>query len=164
MKPLCGSLALPSRTISIRRLLCRDVVAQGNPGVYKALRNELAAVLEELYQTFYKRRPPVMAGLLNGGVYILAGAQKIGKYFLVAQIAYHVSTGKNLWGYTVPQGSVLYLALEDDFPRIQGRMFCMFGVNDTPYLHFATAAGKSAAVWKSSSEILYGSTRIPGWW
>jgi hypothetical protein len=31
-----------------RRLLCRDVVVQGNPRVYKALRNQLAAVLEEL--------------------------------------------------------------------------------------------------------------------
>lgn len=31
-----------------RRLLDRDVVVQGNPRVYKALRNELAAVLEEL--------------------------------------------------------------------------------------------------------------------
>ena len=32
----------------IRRLLCREVVVQGNPRVYKALRNELAAVLAEL--------------------------------------------------------------------------------------------------------------------
>ena len=32
----------------IRRLQCRDVVVQGNPRVYKALRNQLAAVLEEL--------------------------------------------------------------------------------------------------------------------
>ena len=31
-----------------RRLLCRDVVVQGNPRVYKALRDELAAVLDEL--------------------------------------------------------------------------------------------------------------------
>ena len=31
-----------------RRLMCRDVVVQGNPRVYKALRNELAAVLAEL--------------------------------------------------------------------------------------------------------------------
>ena len=30
------------------RLTCRDVIVQGNPRVYKALRNELAAVLEEL--------------------------------------------------------------------------------------------------------------------
>ena len=32
----------------IRRLQCRDVVVQGNPRVYKALRNQLDAVLEEL--------------------------------------------------------------------------------------------------------------------
>ncbi len=31
-----------------RRLLCKDVVVQGNPRVYKALRNQLAAVLEDL--------------------------------------------------------------------------------------------------------------------
>ena len=31
-----------------RRLLCKEVVVQGNPRVYKALRNQLAAVLEEL--------------------------------------------------------------------------------------------------------------------
>ena len=31
-----------------RRLLCREIVVQGNPRVYKALRNELAAVLDEL--------------------------------------------------------------------------------------------------------------------
>ena len=30
------------------RLLCRDVVVQGNPRVYKALRDHLAAVLQEL--------------------------------------------------------------------------------------------------------------------
>ena len=31
-----------------RRLLCRDVVVQGNPRVYKALRNQLADVFTEL--------------------------------------------------------------------------------------------------------------------
>lgn len=31
-----------------RRLMCRDVVVQGNPRVYKALRDQLAAVLDEL--------------------------------------------------------------------------------------------------------------------
>mgnify|MGYP002649414055 FL=1 len=34
----------------IRRLLCRDVVVQGNPRVYKALRDELATVLAELWR------------------------------------------------------------------------------------------------------------------
>ena len=32
----------------IKRLLCRDVVVQGNPRVYKALRDQLAVVLDEL--------------------------------------------------------------------------------------------------------------------
>ena len=31
-----------------RRLLCRDVVVQGNPRVYKALKNQMAAIYEEL--------------------------------------------------------------------------------------------------------------------
>ena len=31
-----------------KRLLCQDIVVVGNPRVYKALRNELAAVLAEL--------------------------------------------------------------------------------------------------------------------
>ena len=98
--------------------------------------------MTELYQTAYQSRPPIIDGLLYAGAYILAGAPKIGKSFLVAQIAYHVSTGEALWGYEVHPGTVLYLALEDDFQRIQSRMFMMYGVNDTDRLHFATAAGK----------------------
>ena len=31
----------------IRRLQCRDVVGQGNPRVYKALRNQMADIYEE---------------------------------------------------------------------------------------------------------------------
>ena len=31
-----------------RRLICKNVVVQGNPRVYKALRDQLAAVLDEL--------------------------------------------------------------------------------------------------------------------
>lgn len=98
--------------------------------------------MTELYQTAFRSRPPIIDGLLYAGAYILAGAPKIGKSFLVAQIAYHVSTGRKLWDFDVHQGTVLYLALEDDYQRIQSRMFMMYGVNDTPNLHFVTAAGK----------------------
>jgi hypothetical protein len=31
-----------------RRLLCRDIIVQGNPRVYKALKSTMAEVLEEL--------------------------------------------------------------------------------------------------------------------
>ena len=96
--------------------------------------------MTELFQTAYKSRPPIIENLLHSGAYLLAGAPKIGKSFLVAQIAYHVSTGKDLWGYRVRQGSVLYLALEDDESRLQRRMFRMYGVEGTNHLHFATTA------------------------
>lgn len=98
--------------------------------------------LDELMDNVFEGKSAVIENLLYTGAYILAGAPKIGKSFLVAQIAHHVSTGQDLWGYKVHQGTVLYLALEDDFQRIQSRMFMMYGVNDTPNLHFATAAGK----------------------
>ena len=39
---------LPKQEYCYRRCLNQDVVVQGNPRVYKALRNELAAVLAEL--------------------------------------------------------------------------------------------------------------------
>ncbi|MBR5641409.1 MAG: hypothetical protein IKW92_04715 [Firmicutes bacterium] len=39
---------LTKQEYCIRRCLNRDVIVQGNPKVYKALRNQLAAVLDEL--------------------------------------------------------------------------------------------------------------------
>ena len=48
LETLVKLTGLTKQDYIIRRLLCRDVVVQGNPRVYKALRNELAAVLEEL--------------------------------------------------------------------------------------------------------------------
>ena len=215
-----------------KRLLCRDVVVQGNPRVYKALRDELATVLAELwrirdganvdselldtirmiaaimggretkrtvpvpsaptdgeqpisqttaksiaeetaennpqeesleemlrdmrrmsdpaylhtvsmndlYQNIYQSRPPVIDGLLYPGTYLFAGAPKVGKSFLMAQLAYHVSMGLPLWGYPVHKGTVLYLALEDDHRRLQGRLYRMFGTEGTDNLLFAVYA------------------------
>lgn len=96
--------------------------------------------MTELYDTVYESKPPVIDGLIQNGTYIFAGAPKIGKSFLMAQLAYHVATGKPLWGYEVHQGTVLYLALEDGYERLQERMYRMFGVDGTPNLHFAIAA------------------------
>ena len=87
-------------------------------------------------------RRAVIEGLLGTGVYLLAGSPKIGKSFLVAQIAYRASTGTDLWGYRVHGGTVLYLALEDDKKRLQERMARMFGVEGSDNLHFATHAGQ----------------------
>ena len=98
--------------------------------------------MNELYDQVFTGRPPVIEGLLYSGTYLLAGAPKIGKSFLVAQLAYHVSTGQTLWEYPVRQGGVLYLALEDDKQRLQERMSRMFGVEGTDNLNFAIGSGQ----------------------
>ena len=41
-------MTLKQNIYIIRRLTCRDVVVQGNPRVYKALKNQMAAIHEEL--------------------------------------------------------------------------------------------------------------------
>ncbi len=96
--------------------------------------------MNELYENIYQSRPPIIGGLLYSGAYILAGAPKVGKSFLVAQLAYHISMGQALWNYEVHKGTVLYLALEDDYQRLQERMFRMFGVEGTDNFHFAVYA------------------------
>ena len=48
LNDLVALSGLTKQEYIIRRLTCRDVVVQGNPRVYKALRDQLAAVLDEL--------------------------------------------------------------------------------------------------------------------
>ena len=96
--------------------------------------------MNDLYQNVYLSRPPIIDGLLYPGTYLFAGAPKVGKSFLMAQLAYHVSMGLPLWGYPVHKGTVLYLALEDDHRRLQGRLYRMFGTEGTDNLLFAVYA------------------------
>jgi len=53
--------------------------------------------MSELYDNIYQSRPPIIDGLLHAGTYLFVGAPKIGKSFLMAQLAYHVSAGLPLW-------------------------------------------------------------------
>lgn len=103
--------------------------------------NRLFAMsMYELFEHSYQTRPAIVEGLIYPGTHILAGAPKVGKSFLVAQIAYAVSTGASLWGYDVRQGSVLYLALEDDYVRLRERLYRMFDVECTEHLYLAIGA------------------------
>lgn len=94
--------------------------------------------LSELYDTVYENKLPIIDGLLYAGVYLFVGAPKVGKSFLMAQLAYHVSTGKSMWEYNVHKYDVAYFALEDDFARIQKRLYRMFGSERNDNLLFAT--------------------------
>lgn len=97
--------------------------------------NDLETIsMTELYDTVYPSKPPLIDGLLYTGTYLFVGALKLGKSYLMAQLAYHISTGTPLWDYTVRKGTVLYLALEDDYRRLQERLYRMFGTDSTDSL------------------------------
>lgn len=101
--------------------------------------NDLKTIsMEELYDTAYPPRVPIVEGLIFNGTYLFVGAPKVGKSFFMAQLGYHVSMGIPLWGFPVTKGTVLYLALEDDYARLQRRLSKMFGMEGSSNLHFAT--------------------------
>ncbi len=96
--------------------------------------------MTELYDTLYPPRSPVVDGFLYGGTYLFVGAPKVGKSFFMGQLAYHIAMGIPLWDYPVRKGTVLYLALEDDYARLQRRLSQMFGIESADNLYFATQA------------------------
>ncbi len=98
--------------------------------------------MTELYESVYASKPPLIDGLLHTGTYLFVGAPKLGKSFMMAQFAYHISTGTPLWGYNTRKGTVLYLALEDDYRRLQERLYRMVGADGTDNLFFSVTAGQ----------------------
>ncbi len=98
--------------------------------------------MNELYETTYDSKPPLIDGLLYAGTYLFVGGSKLGKSFFMAQLAYHISTGKPLWNYTIRKGTVLYLALEDNYSRLQKRLYRMVGTEATDNLFFSVSAGQ----------------------
>ena len=118
----------------------------------KTLHNQLSAIFNHAVR-FYELRsnPAAKAGNMGSEerkemlFWTKAEYQKFAdammdKSFLMAQLAYHVSMGLPLWGYPVHKGTVLYLALEDDHRRLQGRLYRMFGTEGTDNLLFAVYA------------------------
>ena len=95
-----------------------------------------------MYETVYESRPPIIDGLLYSGLYLFVGSPKIGKSFLMAQLAYHISTGTPIWNYKVSKGTVLYLALEDDYSRLQKRLYQMFGTDSADNLYLSVSASQ----------------------
>ena len=89
--------------------------------------------MRELYENVYCSKPPVIDGLLHAGTYLFAGAPKVGKSFLVAQIAYHVSTGTALWNYPVHKGKVLYRDTFSAMTKIRARIRMPYMLWGLPY-------------------------------
>lgn len=79
--------------------------------------------------------------ILPHGLFILAGSGKIGKSWLALDMCAAVSSGGKLWDFTAEQGEVLYLALEDNHARLQGRLMKTEAEEtDITRLHLATAS------------------------
>jgi RecA-family ATPase len=90
---------------------------------------------EEIMTTVYKPIEYVVDGLLAQGLYILAGAPKVGKSWLALDMCLSIAKGEKVLGQETTQGTALYLCLEDSFQRIQNRLY---ELTDEPVenLHF----------------------------
>ena len=83
----------------------REILRMMDPSYLKTVS------MSELLDNVYQSKPPLVDGLLYRGTYLFVGAPKLGKSFLMTQLAYHISTGTPLWNYPVRKGTVLYLSL-----------------------------------------------------
>lgn len=114
------------------REMQREMLRQMDPSYLKTVS------LSALYDTDFEPTEALIDGLLYRGAYLFIGSPKVGKSFMTAQLAYHISTGTPLWNYKVKKTPVLYFALEDNYQRLQRRLFQMFGADGTDDLYFAT--------------------------
>ena len=81
----------------------------------------------------------VVDNLITQGLFILAGAPKIGKSWLALDICLSVAKGEPVLNANTNYGTALYLCLEDSKIRIQNRLYEMTDV-PTENLHFALLA------------------------
>ena len=78
---------------------------------------------EEIMTTVYKPIEFVIDGLIAQGLYILAGAPKVGKSWLALDMCLSIAKGESVLGQKTLQGTALYLCLEDSYARIQNRLY-----------------------------------------
>ena len=81
----------------------------------------------------------VVDNLITQGLFILAGAPKIGKSWLALDICLSVAKGETVLNANTNRGTTLYLCLEDSKIRIQNRLYEMTD-EPTENLHFALLA------------------------
>lgn len=94
-----------------------------------------ARTAQELLEEPINEADWVIEDLLPVGAHILAGAPKIGKSWMVLAMGLAVSMGQPFWDYTVCQGAVLYLCLEDTYARVKKRLWKLTDeANDSFYL------------------------------
>lgn len=76
----------------------------------------------ELLETEFPEPNWAIPGLIPEGLTILGGRPKIGKSWLLMQIAHAIGTGGMFFGQRIEKGNVLYIAFEDSPRRLKNRM------------------------------------------
>jgi hypothetical protein len=85
----------------------------------------------------------VVEGLLPVGLGMLVAKPKMGKSFMSLELGLAVATGRPFLDRATTQGSVLYLALEDNYQRLQKREAQLRGSGPlVPNLYLTTLAPK----------------------
>ena len=62
-------------------------------------------------------------GLLPQGVAMISGAPKTGKSWMMLDWTIRIAKGEDVWNFKTTKGTTLYLCLEDNWNRIQSRLF-----------------------------------------
>ena len=62
-------------------------------------------------------------GLLPQGVAMISGAPKIGKSWMMLDWTIRIAKGEDMWNFKTMKGTTLYLCLEDNWNRVQSRLF-----------------------------------------
>lgn len=125
--PLIEALGFNAEPVQESLAPAQEPRAENKAGKVKAEKQSLLAKLPKCWngkELMTSSFPPVewtVDGLVPTGAILLSGLFKIGKSWLMLQLADCVSRGKPFLGREVSQGTVLYLALEDGPARIQSR-------------------------------------------
>ena len=106
---------------------------------------------EQLMTTPLKPIEFCVDGMISTGLFILAGAPKIGKSWLALDVALSIAKGEKVLGRETKCGTALYLCLEDSYTRIQNRLFELTS-EPTENLHFAIMAGTLGGVLENQIE------------
>ena len=139
-QPVCNNNEIISNQKQVGNLQATNSVEKSSAPVNAGAENLDAKSLVEILDTTFPPQIPLIEDFLYTGTYLFAGAPKLGKSFFMAQIGFHISTGTPMWNHEVHKGTVLYLALEDNFARIQKRLSKMFDMKDSDKFFFAIDA------------------------
>ena len=132
----------------------REMLRQLSPSYLKTV--SMAA----LYDTVFDIQTPLIDGLLQRGTYLFVGSPKVGKSFMMAQLAYHISTGTPLWDYKVRKTTVSISHLKMITLACRNGCFrCSVRKKQAIYI-LQRRVKRSMAVWKNKSEDLCRNTPI----